>query len=281
LHVELFLCGDLHLCRAIMNKPAMDQCPFCDATDADLLLPIVGRDHHMYDTDHMLVSCVLSLLGAVLRRLPLDLHKHFTKKIRKHFPNWTASGEGQPWNLMKRFIGWHEHKESMKPGDCALLRLIAVACRYGFPLADDLQTLTMRLLYAAFILTGRKHAEGTRAALRAKFCTAVGGLRELWLVVFNGANPAVCMHILEFHWPTWFLVVVPYMLRTEGGERLNPIHSKFWEHKTTRFGRILKQTIIPGMAQIFKDGCDTLLEGCIGLWYVARRRLQGGWPHWS
>ena len=83
--------------------------------------------------------------------------------------------------------------------------------------------------------------------------------------------------------------VVPYVLRTEGGERLNGPHGDFWEEKTTRFSPTLHQRGIPGPPGVpwvpqphaaAHSGIDTLVEAGVADWWVAQNRLLGGWPTW-
>ena len=77
--------------------------------------------------------------------------------------------------------------------------------------------------------------------------------------------------------PALLQIVKPHHLRTEGGERLNSIHSKIWIEATTEWTEVLEKGELGDGVQP-RDGMDTLLEVAIGHWWVAEKRLHGGWP---
>ena len=57
---------------------------------------------------------------------------------------------------MKDIIGWSVHKSARRPGPCALLDIVAVACSaYAFHSPQLLQSLVMELLTIFFLLAGR------------------------------------------------------------------------------------------------------------------------------
>ena len=77
LPLYLFVCGDLHMLRCLLDYVIMDRCPFCEADPSKRLLKQVPFLHYVYDSDHMICNIVTSLWADIYRKLPLNLRYHF------------------------------------------------------------------------------------------------------------------------------------------------------------------------------------------------------------
>ena len=277
-----FLCGDLHFIRCALGCCKTDVCPFCEAVrlgrEGERIFQGVPFLNHIYDSDHMICNIFSSFVSSVWRCIPEDLQHYFVAYMHGFdgFSRWSAASEfSLRWRDCKVFIGW-THKLRGNVRACGFMRMVAEVCaRYEFPdcRKRGLKVLSSRLVRASHLLSSKRYCHDTHAG----FVNLVSGLCVLWQDVFQDARP-VALHVLEEHWPEWLLRVIAYYVRTEGGEGTNIPHGVGFKGATTGFFPVAGQ---PKDLVVKRDGCDTLLELCMGMWHVAKRRLCGGWPHWK
>ena len=229
--VKIFLCADLHFMRCALQHPAMDRCPFCNATVGDRLLTAIPLSHHLYDSDHLCANLVLAFTQGMHRIIKVDLQYYFQRYMVGVMPSWAASGERASlrWKTAKYIMGWRKDIRN-DPTQWPINAIVVEATsKYEFPQekADKLFAMTAKLIKALHIVTSKRPNVDD-------FVASVLGINEEWRALFGERGPTA-LHILEEHWSKWLLQVIAYAFRSEGGEGCNETHADIHDNATTQW----------------------------------------------